>query len=151
VPDGFALVTRLEQINADGTPKPGDQRWVSGIQPLRRFSLGEYLAALFGVQRGFYRVIAFVVTSYPFVQSEATLSEQQAEDWLAYGSNTLPLPIGALPYTADYACTALIHEFQQPGNGHSVELDIPSLIAGQVHLARATIWPALEEHARPTP
>lgn len=144
VPDGFALVTRLEQINSDGTPKNGDQRWLTENEPLQSFSLTEYLTRLFTAKPGFYRVIAFIITLHEFAQSDATVSVQQAEYWLASGMNKLPLPIGNMVYTRQYACTALIFEFQQAAAGQKAKLDVPSRLAAQVHLARANIWPALE-------
>lgn len=45
VPEGFAVVTRLERISADGTPlSPG--RWSLETGPMRSFDLGEYLRRL---------------------------------------------------------------------------------------------------------
>ena len=54
VPDGFALVTKLDQINTDGTSKALSDRW--SIAPanvsLSYFSLRSYLPALFTAAPG---------------------------------------------------------------------------------------------------
>ena len=47
VPDGFALVTRLEQIEANGKSLQPPDRWSVQVKPLREFSLPAYLQALF--------------------------------------------------------------------------------------------------------
>jgi hypothetical protein len=67
VPHGFALVTRIEQIDNTGEPKPGASRWSLEVQPLgfRKFSLSAYLHAQFYADPGRYRVLAFVVTDSP--------------------------------------------------------------------------------------
>jgi hypothetical protein len=123
VPDGFALVTRLEHITQEGAPEKGKQRWIAHIEPVRLnrdFTLSAYLAALFGVQQGFYRVIVFIVTPHPFAESHSSVSEIEAEDWRHSGLNVLPQGIASLAYTQQYSCTALIYEFQQPGNSQQV-------------------------------
>jgi hypothetical protein len=61
VPDGFALASRLEQINPDGTPKPELERWTIKHRPLTKFSLSSYIRALFTSQPGYFRVIVFVI------------------------------------------------------------------------------------------
>ncbi len=46
IPAGFALVTRLEQINADGTPKSKEIRWLPIASKPRVFSMTDYLKPL---------------------------------------------------------------------------------------------------------
>ena len=62
VPDGFALVTKLDQINTDGTSKALPDRW--SIAPanvsLSYFSLRSYLPALFTAAPGDYRLIVLL-------------------------------------------------------------------------------------------
>jgi len=144
VPEGFALATQLEQIDADGTSKPAPDRWSVKVNPLRVFSLTDYLKALFTANPGRYRVIVFVVTSHPFSQSDASVSQQEAQSWLSSGLNTLPKSIGDLAFTSEYTCTALVYEFEEPSSGNTPVIQVPSELTGRDHLSKSGLWPALE-------
>lgn len=143
VPDGFALVTRLEQINRNGTSKAISERYSIGVRSLTKFSLGQYINALFNAREGFYRVIVFIVTPYPFSQAEQTVSREQADEWLRSGVNKLPFKIARIPYANNYSCTALIYEFVQKGMAEKPALKIPSRLTGKQHLEKARIWEQL--------
>ncbi len=145
VPDGFALVTHLEQINLDGTSRPMPGRWAAQVQPLSTFSLSEYLKALFTANPGRYRVIVLVVTSHPFSQADAKVSKEEALGWISKGLNQLPASIGNLPFTADYAATALIYEFDEPRAGENAAFINPSGLTGRDHLTKSKLLPALEK------
>src|SRR5262245_11928754 len=98
VPGGFSLTARLEQIDSDGTPKRGIDRWAVAPGPLHEFSLSSYLNALLRSGPGLFRVIVFVVTPHPFSQSDAIVSREDAMAWLQDGFNRLPEPVGQLVY-----------------------------------------------------
>ena len=143
VPDGFAVVTRLEQINADGTPKEGNERWAPEIGPLRNFSLSEYIASLFRAPVGYYRIIVFIVTPHPFSEANHSVSRDEAADWLRSGLNVLPDSIAQRRYDQGFACTALVYEFQQPGgSGMQTVIMHPSNISASSHLEQSGIWDA---------
>ena len=144
VPDGFALVTQLEQINPDGTPKQPPARWAADVPPLRSFSLSDYLKALFTANPGHYRIIVFVVTSHPFSQAEASVGREEAEGWLASGLNRLPDTIGRLRFSEAVVCTALIYEFEQPEAGKEPTILSPSDLTGTDHLAKSRLWDVLK-------
>jgi hypothetical protein len=61
VPDGFALVSRMEQITVNGESRPGSDRWSTDMTP-HVFSLRSYLSTLFTSSPCRYRVIAFIVS-----------------------------------------------------------------------------------------
>jgi hypothetical protein len=145
VPDGFALVTRLEQIEADGTPKKSPDRWTLQVRPLGKFSLSAYLKALFKATPGFYRIIVFVVTSQSFSQTTTAVSREDAVLWISSGLNTLPVALGEHEFSDEHRCTALIYEFKQPGSGASARLDLPSDLPGRTHLEKARLWDALRK------
>ncbi len=105
VPDGFALVTRLEQINSDGSPKELPDRWSTEVRAMRQFTLKEYLRALFTANPGHYRIIVLIVTSYPFSQSDKIVDQKGAVDWLRRGLNKLPPLIASKLYTNQYTTT----------------------------------------------
>jgi len=141
VPDGFALVTHLEQINRDGTPKePG--RWSLEKEPLRSFSLGEYLRALFFADPGLFRIVVFVVTPHPFPRSGEVIERDDAMDWLRDGLNRLPPSVENQDYTDEFRITALIYQFEKPETGE------PRLsrsnITGEGHLVGSGFLSKLE-------
>jgi prepilin-type N-terminal cleavage/methylation domain-containing protein len=144
VPDGFAIVTRLEQINSDGTPKDPLERWSMAVEPLRRFSLQEYLKALFLTSPGYYRIIVFIITPHPFSQSEARLNPNEAMDWLRGGLNVLPTAVGEIVYTDEYKSTALVYEFERLEAGAEPNLMVPGRLTAQTHLKKSALWNSLE-------
>jgi hypothetical protein len=148
IPAGFALVTKMEQIEYDGTPKQGLQRWSLEPWPLARFSLSNYLAALFRATSGYYRVIVFIVTHYPFTQSRVQITQEETAKWLSGGLNRLPSPIGDIYFSNDYACTALIYEFERATDAKEPSIRRPGLIPGRTHLVKAGIWGALQQWPR---
>jgi len=146
VPAGFAVVTKMEQMEADGTAKQGPQRWILKALPLAPFSLRAYLAALFHATPGHYRVIVFVVTPYAFTQSAAEVTPEEAREWLRGGLDRLPPSIGNLDFSREgYACTALIYEFERPTEAEEPRIRLPGVIPGRTHLVKAGIWKVLEE------
>ena len=98
VPHGFALAAQFEQIRADGTPLPGDDRWKVGPPRVGNLSLLAFIQALAHAPAGIYRAIVFVVTDAPWVQSTAAPSDAQIMAWAASGATSLPTSIGNLPY-----------------------------------------------------
>ncbi len=143
VPDGFAIVTKLEQINNDGTSKQPPARWVAtGDSGSSAFSLSGYIRALFTANAGYYRVIAFLVTDVPFAATGAAPTEDQTNSWLRNGFNTLPAEVKQKPYSAGFSCTALIYEFMR------TESSPPTLTSNgpdaETHLQKAGIWDKLK-------
>jgi len=145
VPGGFAIGTRLEQIDDSGRPKTEPARWASSPGPINPFSLGAYVRALFTAPKGRYRIIVFIVTATPFGSSGKTVSADEAQKWLSAGLNKLPPSIGAQPYTPDVTTTALIYEFERVGDSTATPAHevTQSSIPGQEHLVNAGIWAAL--------
>ena len=138
VPDGFALVTRLEQINTDASSKTPPDRWSANLLPLRRFSLVDYLNALFMGKKGTFRVFVFVATPYPFSLTSEPPSKPEAQEWLNSGYNILPPQLAARPFTYEYNVTALIYEFELAENGESKFIE-NSNHSSQTHLEQSKI------------
>jgi len=143
VPDGFAMASRIEQINQDGTAKGPADRWSLEVPPMRKFSFSAYLTALFRARPGYYRVIVFVVTSKPFSQSNAKVTSEEAELWISSGLNALPDDIARGKYTSAHKCTALIYEFKRMETQPAKFVD-PSEITGQIHLEKSGLLAALK-------
>ena len=138
VPGGFALVTRIEQVDADGNPV-ADRRWVLELSPVRRFSLEDYLRALLTAPRGYYRMFAFIVTSESFTEGDRPMDRDTASTLIHHGTPALPEAIGRDPYTPAHVCTVLVYEFEQRGAGAPAQLEDPSHLDGKTHLTRARI------------
>jgi hypothetical protein len=137
-PDGIAMVTRLERIQADGTPI-GDPRWaISPSTYELQVGLMTFLRGLFFVPPGHYRLIVFIIQNSPFNQSEDKLSKDEARKMMSKGANVLPADIAQQPFTGH--CTVLIYEFDNDGKAvHLVE----SRLTGKQHLEKAGLLTAL--------
>lgn len=144
VPDGFALVTKMEQIRADGAPESEPGRWSLEVPRLNGFSLSAYLQALFTARPGRYRVIAFIVTPHPFRQSGVEVTAQEAAAWLSGGLDRLPAPLGAREFGPDHACTALIYEFIRLTESDEPKFLAPGALPGRIHLQKSGLWEALQ-------
>ncbi|MBU4445015.1 hypothetical protein KJ656_08050 [bacterium] len=139
VPNGFALVSRLEQIEEDGTPMESPKRWDANAKSLSIFSLADYFRALFVAPPGYYRLIVFVVSPLPFSKSPEQISKETAESWLQFGANALPIDLAFQLYTREFVCTALIYEFEK----HDVEMEAtlrrPGRLDGRTHIIKSGI------------
>lgn len=144
VPGGFALVSRFEQCDADGNPLAGAARFILQIFNPPPSGPLDYLKGLVFAHPGHFRVIVFVVSSYPFAQRNVTVTRDEAVDWLNSGTNGLPSGIADNQFTGDYLTTALIYEFEQASADSGAVLKRPSAITGKSHLQRCGIWAALE-------
>ena len=140
IPDGFVIVTRLEQTYADGTPKEIPERW--SVEPatlsLKNFSLREYISKIFLAPKGYYRIIAFLVTPNPFTYSDATISREEANDWIVSGLNRLPDQISKKQFSAKYRVTVLVYEFVSDADEQDA-LKVPGRLSGKTHLEKSRI------------
>lgn len=144
VPDGFALVTRLEQIYPDGRPKPPPARFSAGPVPLRTFSLGDYLRALFTADPGYYRVLVFVVTPHDVSETGKKPTDQESSDWLHGGAAALPSVVAEKPRPPEVRCVVLVYEFEnKKTTATTPAVPVPSDIDAKTHLQKAGIWTAL--------
>ena len=141
-PNGFALVTQLEQIKFDGTPSPEPARWSTDLPPVTNMTLLEFIKALAYATRGYYRVIVFIVTDQPWSREGERPTIVMAEAWLASGFNWLPPSIGKLTYGPDYRTMALVYEFEKHSR-YSDAILVPSPTSADDHLIKAGIFDPL--------
>jgi hypothetical protein len=139
IPGGFALVTRLEQTDAQGYPMSGAERWALQPPRLRSFSLGGYLSALFRARPGYFRVLVFAVTSAPFSHEGPPPGRAEALEWLNKGADRLPRSLVERPFTVAHAVTALVYEFEIPDRGQRAVHRVPGRLSGLDHLSRGGI------------
>jgi hypothetical protein len=145
IPNGFALASRLEHMNEDGTSS--DDRWELDVRPVKDHTIESYLKALFRARPGHYRVIVFILTNVSFEQKSETATSEQANDWAFSGKPALPKEIGEQDYSDDHVCTALIYEFRRLGEQKATFVK-PSEMTGQTHLEKSGLLSAL---AQPKP
>lgn len=113
-PNGFALVTQLEQIDCDGKPLQDRERWSIDISEYEKdFNLIDYLRSLSFKEEGFFRILAFVVTDdfNPLSRIEPTLDEK--EDWIIYGSAILPESLAQKKLTDNHYGRIYFYEFNK--------------------------------------
>ena len=139
VPNGFALVSQMEQIKADGTPSSEPARWSTDLPVVANMTLLEFVRALINAQPGYYRVIVFIVTNQPWSRTGTQPTGVEADRWLAEGFTWLPESIGKLPYGPDYRTTALVYEFRKASKDAKATLLEPSLTSADDHLKKAGI------------
>ncbi|RMA58901.1 caspase family protein [Ulvibacter antarcticus] len=136
---GFAIATRIEQINTDGTPKESPDRWRTSWRE-NSFSPFQYLKSIFLPEKGYFRVIVFVITDLSVKTTNSSPSRDTSLAWVAEGGSVLPAVIGAYDFTEDFNVTALIYEYEVPENNESAILVAPSSITGKTHLLKANLW-----------
>ena len=144
-PGGFALATRLEQIEFNGTPKAEPLRWSAGLPPREIFSLGGFIDALFSAPEGHYRVIVFVVNDQPFSATGAAVSQSEALAWLQGGLNRLPESIATVPLKNAHTGTALIYQFRKVGQTRAAVANPDGAEPAMRHLERSGILTALRQ------
>ena len=140
-PGGYALVTRMESIENDGSPKT-DGRWLIARQPIKKFSLSAYLGALFGADPGKYRVIVFAVTTASVVGSNQQPTSNDAESWFLQGEDILPNEVAKQEFSRRHRCVALIYEFARPSKESDPRQVAPGMTA-KVHLTKSGLLGAL--------
>src|ERR1035441_4986322 len=143
IPSGFALVTRLEQIDREGNAKPTPDRWVTDPLQSGRFSLLSYLKALLTSPRGNFRVLVLAVTCETVSTTNRAPTRIEAQAWLEQGANRLPAYVGARKYTSDHRCTGLVYEFET-GTAEKAVLRDPPLLSAKTHLEKARLWACLQ-------
>lgn len=139
VPHGFALVSQMEQIQANGTPSPEPARWSTDLPWVANMTLLEFIKALANAQPAYYRVIVFIVTDQPWSRTGKRPTGEEAERWLPEGFNWLPRSIGELTYGPDYRTTALVYEFKKISRDTAATFLERSPTSADDHLKKAGI------------
>ena len=144
IPDGFALVTKLEAFESDGRSANAAIRFIPVSESAPAFDFADYIRALFTAQPGHYRIIVFLITPKRFYQASAPPSEIEAQTWLGKGLNDLPDEVARRPYPAACLTTAYIYEFERPEGATDVIPRQPGILDAHTHLVRSGIWGALQ-------
>lgn len=143
-PNGFVLVTRLEEISSDGAPLPGRTRYRLPRDP-RGQSFAEYVRGLFlEAPPGYWRYIAIVVTDAAIVfDAQADLSSDDALQRLQEGATRFEGALAAAPFSPRHQVVALVYEFRKRRADEVARLVEPGRIPPEDHLRRTRLDGAL--------
>jgi hypothetical protein len=137
VPNGFAIVTPLEQTDADGRPLSGPARWASRIAEMKQFSLAEYIRALFTAPPGYFRVLVFVVSPDAFAPAGSRELLETLQRWSSEGRYSLPDSVRSIPLSNAHRITVLVYEFFKLHDTDQPATAVPGRLKAPDHL-RAT-------------
>ncbi|HYR87419.1 MAG TPA: hypothetical protein VE422_25270 [Terriglobia bacterium] len=79
------------------------------------------------------------MTPQRFSQTSEVVSRVTAISWLRFGFNALPLDLAMQPYSAEYACTALVYEFEKVDVQSETNVTVPGRLSADVHLEKSGI------------
>jgi hypothetical protein len=136
-PNGFALVTQLEQFSTDGVSKTEKHRWVDYPVQENFDGLFSYLQALFMPMPGHFRMFVFVVTDQPYNQSSRQVTKEEAVGWLSQGLNLLPSEVGQRRLNDRHYLDVLIYEFEAPQTTKKCRQKCPCLKDSRTHLEKS--------------
>ncbi len=143
---GLTLLTRVEQIEEDGTPVPPPGRFVdprypdASTQSLDR--LVDDLSSLFFVKRGYSRLLVFTVGAEPVeVAEERTMTPERSMAMLEEGARLPPEQIRDVRLDKNHVVDVLIYEFETVGSDDDVKVEQITRLDAMAHLVGAGLGP----------
>jgi hypothetical protein len=136
-PGGFALVARLERIDASGKPYPGRARWTTEGQP--KLDLVELLGDLFLERPGHFRIVVFVVTDQPNFQADPRVRLPDVRE----GAQVMPRDLATMRLAGKYVL-ALVYSFERR-QGEPMRAWVDGSPSTLQHLHAAGIWQRLSK------
>lgn len=135
VPNGFSIVTQMEQYNIDGSVLYGSQsRWTE-MPPHESFSFSwDYFKTLIYPRKGQLRLFVFIVTNQNYNSDERKVSKGEAAAWLGQAVNRLPQQVASEPFNSNYSISTLVYEFEVPESNHKAKQSCPTLFQAKDHL-----------------
>lgn len=143
VPGGFALATQIEQIEADGRPLSGPQRWSAALPARPVFDLDSFLRALFTAPEGHYRVVVFVARPGGVRLSDEPVEQGGADEWALGGVDVLPAELAERSWTELHRVTVLVYQFRTRGFDGEPEANPDGAPPVAVHLEKSGLLAAL--------
>lgn len=110
VPGGFAIVARLERIDAAGKPFAEPDRFIAPAEDKAK-TFSDFVSGLFFAPDGYYRLFVFVISDTPFEPGQDKMTADEGTALLEKGSTRLSRSIEDRPMTDDHELTTLIYEF----------------------------------------
>ena len=112
----------------------------------------QYFEHLFVPQKGYFRIVVFIVTDQTIVESETPPTEAVASNWPDAGGDALPSVVANTPQPNSVKVTAFVYEFKNStaeGVSNFSLLDQNTigpneqLLNVKEHLQGAGLWEAL--------
>ncbi|TNE58321.1 MAG: hypothetical protein EP344_10205 [Bacteroidetes bacterium] len=144
LPDGFALVTRLEQFQVDGSSVAEKYRWVDYPATAGDGGLLDYLYSIFVPRKGYFRVFVFAVTDEAAGSSGKPVRREEAQKWLENATSNLPGRIAALPVNSDHFVEVLVYEFESTDSNLKANRKCPCAQPCRVHLEKSGLMQFLK-------
>jgi hypothetical protein len=146
---GFAVVTRLEQIEDNGQTKAGGARWALDLSPP---TVGSFLDAvklvLKGAPNGRYRVFLIEVSNDPVTQAKTPPGADDWQDFLRKGAKAPFLRVMdsiRVDYGSGGGWYAFVYEYQRSAIGGETQFVSSSKLTAEEHLRASGIWDALSK------
>lgn len=111
-PQGFALITKMEQTNKEGISLNTPHRWSTSISKEINNPI-DYIASLLTAPTGYYRIFVFLVSDTTTSSGGATISEDKALQWLENGYATLPSALSHISNSSDHTYTLLVYQYRK--------------------------------------
>ncbi|GJM32075.1 MAG: hypothetical protein DHS20C18_10760 [Saprospiraceae bacterium] len=143
-PNGFAMLTSLEQIDRSGKPLLGVERWQDYPSVTGFDGIFDYLSSLVLPKKGYFRLFVFLVSDQNVDSQNGKLNAGDAKAWLREGGFWLPASIGDKLLTDNHRFSILIYEFEAPETTKKMKECCESLFTIKDHLNTSGIGNALK-------
>jgi hypothetical protein len=138
--DGFAVMTRMEQIDAEGNALDAGRRFAidDAGQVGRPRTLSEYFDVLFNLKPGRFRVFLVAVTARVVTRDVATGGGwKQVRTIYQSGATHLPAELADRLVSQNTRVTLLVYEFERPSRSERPRLVLGSQLTAARHAAGA--------------
>lgn len=145
LPNGFALVTRMEQFNKEnGQCLSEAKRWVDYPLDDKDGGIIDYLSSIILPRKGFFRVFVFAVTDQPTGFSDKQVDRAEVQEWLEKGVSILPDKEKNTAVTNQHFVDVLVYEFETQDSNRKSKRRCPCGMLCTAHLERS----GLKKHLR---
>jgi hypothetical protein len=141
---GFAIITHIEQIHADGTPVT-TRRWSFDLPSYEHFSIASFLKAMIKADPGNYRMIALVVSQVAFEEKKEPITQEQVAVLNAGPKFLARMADSEVTVTQDYHCIVYVYEFERRTRNDDPVFKDSSDVSASAHLKSTPLWGALTQ------
>lgn len=135
-PNGFALVTQMEQFAPDGQIK-NRFRWADYPVQEDFDGVWDYFKSLIMPEPGRFRVFVFVVTNEVYGKSDQKFDQMKVRGLATSGYSQMPSAYAQSSVTKDHYLEALIYEFEAPQSTKKCTEKCPAYLDIQTHLTQS--------------
>lgn len=148
VPNGFAILTPIEQILSNGKALEGKDRWKDYPAGTDYEGILDYLSSLLQPRQGYFRLFVFVVTNQNVPKEAKKMEPGNAKEWLSSGGDRLPPRIGSISLSPEHKASVFIYEFTATKAVKVIEEDCQNRLLVKEHLTQSGLQQALSQQQR---